>query len=86
MKIAADAGITVKGVQVEVLNVLGAGDAFVSGFLRGWLNGEGYEQALRNVKACGALVVSRHGCPRPCQRVRSWIILLQTVMPFRAWN
>ena len=57
-----DDGITVKGVQVEVLNVLGAGDAFVSGFLRGWLNGEGYEQALRYANACGALVVSRHGC------------------------
>ncbi len=63
LKIAADAGITVKGVQVEVLNVLGAGDAFVSGFLRGWLNGEGYEQALRYANACGALVVSRHGRP-----------------------
>lgn len=59
---ALDDGITVKGVQVEVLNVLGAGDAFVSGFLRGWLNGEGYEQALRYANACGALVVSRHGC------------------------
>ena len=57
-----DDGITVKGVQVEVLNVLGAGDAFVSGFLRGWLNEEGYEQALRYANACGALVVSRHGC------------------------
>lgn len=57
-----DAGITVKGVQVEVLNVLGAGDAFASGFLRGWLNNEGYEQALRYANACGALVVSRHGC------------------------
>jgi len=57
-----DEGITVKGVAVEVLNVLGAGDAFVSGFLRGWLNNEGYEQALRYANACGALVVSRHGC------------------------
>ncbi|MFK8075543.1 MAG: 5-dehydro-2-deoxygluconokinase [Granulosicoccus sp.] len=57
-----DDGITVKGVQVEVLNVLGAGDAFVSGFLRGWLSNEGYEQALRYANACGALVVSRHGC------------------------
>ncbi len=57
-----DDGITVKGVTVEVLNVLGAGDAFVSGFLRGWLNDEGYEQALRYANACGALVVSRHGC------------------------
>ena len=57
-----DEGITVRGVTVEVLNVLGAGDAFVSGFLRGWLNDEGYEQALRYANACGALVVSRHGC------------------------
>lgn len=57
-----DEGVTVKGVQVEVMNVLGAGDAFVSGFLRGWLNDEGYEQALLYANACGALVVSRHGC------------------------
>jgi 5-dehydro-2-deoxygluconokinase len=59
---ALDDGITVTGVTVDVLNVLGAGDAFVSGFLRGWLNNEGYEQALRYANACGALVVSRHGC------------------------
>ncbi|OED41121.1 5-dehydro-2-deoxygluconokinase [Chromatiales bacterium (ex Bugula neritina AB1)] len=57
-----DDGVTVEGVTVRVLNVLGAGDAFISGFLRGWINGEGYEQALRYANACGALVVSRHGC------------------------
>jgi len=57
-----DDGVTVQGVTVDVLNVLGAGDAFISGFLRGWLNNEGYEQALRYANACGALVVSRHGC------------------------
>jgi len=57
-----DDGITVQGVNVDVLNVLGAGDAFISGFLRGWINDEGYEQALRYANACGALVVSRHGC------------------------
>ena len=34
------------GVRVEVLNVLGAGDAFMSGLLRGWLNDEGWPQAL----------------------------------------
>jgi 5-dehydro-2-deoxygluconokinase len=28
---------SVKGAQVEVMNVLGAGDAFLSGFLSGWL-------------------------------------------------
>lgn len=57
-----DDGVTVKGVQVEVLNVLGAGDAFISGFLRGWIDGEGFEQSLTYANACGALVVSRHGC------------------------
>ncbi len=57
-----DEGITVKGVRVEVLNVLGAGDAFMSGLLRGYLNGEGWEKACAYANACGALVVSRHGC------------------------
>jgi 5-dehydro-2-deoxygluconokinase len=51
-----------QGVRVDVLNVLGAGDAFMSGLLRGWLNDEGWEQACRYANACGALVVSRHGC------------------------
>ncbi|WP_028024199.1 bifunctional 5-dehydro-2-deoxygluconokinase/5-dehydro-2-deoxyphosphogluconate aldolase [Enterovibrio calviensis] len=57
-----DDGITVKGVRVEVLNVLGAGDAFMSGLLRGYLNDEPWEQSCRYANACGALVVSRHGC------------------------
>lgn len=50
------------GVRVDVLNVLGAGDAFMSGLLRGYLNDESWEQACRYANACGALVVSRHGC------------------------
>ncbi|AXT71085.1 5-dehydro-2-deoxygluconokinase [Vibrio sp. dhg] len=57
-----DEGITVHGVRVDVLNVLGAGDAFMSGLLRGYLNGEGWEKACTYANACGALVVSRHGC------------------------
>lgn len=57
-----DDGITVKGVTVEVLNVLGAGDAFMSGYLRGWINREGIERSCTYANACGALVVSRHGC------------------------
>ncbi|OAT48334.1 bifunctional 5-dehydro-2-deoxygluconokinase/5-dehydro-2-deoxyphosphogluconate aldolase [Providencia heimbachae] len=57
-----DEGVTVHGVRVEVLNVLGAGDAFMSGLLRGYLNGEGWEKACAYANACGALVVSRHGC------------------------
>lgn len=51
-----------KGVRVDVLNVLGAGDAFMSGFLRGWLRDEPYERCCAFANACGALTVSRHGC------------------------
>ncbi len=51
-----------RGVTVEVLNVLGAGDAFNAGFLSGWLRGEDFDACCRYANACGALVVSRHGC------------------------
>ena len=57
-----DAAFNGKGVEVEVLNVLGAGDAFSSGFLSGWVRGEDYDACARYANACGALVVSRHGC------------------------
>lgn len=50
------------GPEIEVLNVLGAGDAFMSGFLRGWLRNENHETSAAYANACGALVVSRHGC------------------------
>ena len=50
------------GVEVDVLNVLGAGDAFSAGFLSGWARGEDYDACARYANACGALVVSRHGC------------------------
>ncbi|NRR30683.1 5-dehydro-2-deoxygluconokinase [Oxalobacteraceae bacterium] len=57
-----DDAFNFRGTQVEVLNVLGAGDAFLSGFLKGWLNGADYTVCCRYANACGALVVSRHGC------------------------
>jgi 5-dehydro-2-deoxygluconokinase len=47
---------------VDVLNVLGAGDAFASGFLYGYLQGWPIERAARMGNACGAIVVTRHGC------------------------
>jgi 5-dehydro-2-deoxygluconokinase len=55
-------GLLVPSVGVEVLNVLGAGDAFMSGFLRGWLHDEPLERCGYYGNVCGALVVSRHGC------------------------
>jgi 5-dehydro-2-deoxygluconokinase len=59
---ALDDAFNGKGVTVEVLNVLGAGDAFSAGFLSGWVKGEDYDACCRYANACGALVVSRHGC------------------------
>ena len=47
---------------IEVLNVLGAGDAFAVGFLYGYLQGWTLERAARMGNACGAIVVTRHGC------------------------
>ena len=57
-----DAGVSVAGVGVEVMNVLGAGDAFAAGFLSGWLRDAPLEECLTRANASGALVVSRHGC------------------------
>ena len=57
-----DEGITCYGVKVDVLNVLGAGDAFLSGYLRGWIKGESTEKSCDYANASGAIVVSRHGC------------------------
>jgi 5-dehydro-2-deoxygluconokinase len=48
--------------SIEVLNVLGAGDAFASGFLYGYLQGWPLERAARMGNATGAIVVTRHGC------------------------
>lgn len=47
---------------VKVLNVLGAGDAFISGFMRGLLRNEPWETCATYANACGAIVVTRHGC------------------------
>jgi len=55
-------GIVGRGFPIEVYNVLGAGDAFMSGFLRGWLRDEGLETCATWANACGAFAVSRLLC------------------------
>ncbi len=55
-------GIKGPGFPVEVYNVLGAGDAFMGGFLRGWLRDEPLERACAYANACGAFAVSRLLC------------------------
>ncbi len=59
---ALDDGVVVPGLPVDVFNTVGAGDAFLSGFLAGWLDGRPWRDCGRLGNGCGALVVARHGC------------------------
>jgi 5-dehydro-2-deoxygluconokinase len=54
--------VDVAGYPVEVVNSVGAGDGFMSGFLAGWLHDRPLAECAALGNACGALVVSRHGC------------------------
>jgi 5-dehydro-2-deoxygluconokinase len=53
---------TYQGERVEVLNVLGAGDAFLSGLMASLLQGKDWAESTKVANACGAIVVSRHAC------------------------
>ncbi|MDX8479854.1 5-dehydro-2-deoxygluconokinase [Mesorhizobium sp. VK24D] len=57
-----DKGQTGPGFPIEVFNVLGAGDGFFAGLLKGWLENADWPTALKYANACGAFAVSRHGC------------------------
>lgn len=54
--------IDVPGFPVEVSNILGAGDAFASGFLYGYIQGWDWFRSARLGNACGAILVTKHGC------------------------
>ena len=54
--------IDVPGFPVEVSNILGAGDAFASGFLYGFVKGWDWYKSTRLANACGAILVTKHGC------------------------
>ncbi len=57
-----DEGQTGEGFPIEVFNVLGAGDGFMAGLMKGWLTDRDWPTALKYANACGAFAVSRHGC------------------------
>ncbi len=56
------AEVVVPGFPVEVLNLLGAGDAFAGGFLYGCMQGWDHYKSVRMGNACGAILVTKHGC------------------------
>jgi 5-dehydro-2-deoxygluconokinase len=58
----SDELVTVPPVAVEVVNGLGAGDAFGGALCHGLLSGWELERTLRFANAAGALVASRLGC------------------------
>jgi 5-dehydro-2-deoxygluconokinase len=54
--------VDIPAFRIDVLNVLGAGDAFASGLIAGIRRGWPLERAVRMGNATGAIVVTRHGC------------------------
>ena len=77
-------GIKGPGFPVEVYNVLGAGDAFMSGFLRGWLRDEPVETCCKWANACGAFAVSRLLCSPESPTFAELQFFLQHGSPHRA--
>ncbi|MCV0395094.1 MAG: 5-dehydro-2-deoxygluconokinase [Rhizobiaceae bacterium] len=77
-------GIVGTGFPIEVYNVLGAGDAFMSGFLRGWLGGESLETAATWANACGAFAVSRLLCAPEIPTFEELRYFLKNGSPHRA--
>jgi len=59
---ALEGGLEVAGFDIEIYNILGAGDAFLAGYLKGYLRGAAHEESARLANACGALAVSRLLC------------------------
>ena len=49
-------------VPVKILNVLGAGDAFASGFIYGLIQKWSIEKSIKMGNACGSHVVTKEGC------------------------
>lgn len=58
----AEGDLDVEGYPVEVLNTVGAGDAFASGLIHGMLQDWDWHRTARFANACGAIEVTRHGC------------------------
>lgn len=54
--------VRVPGFPVEILNILGAGDAFAAGFVYGCMQNWDLYKSARMGNACGAILVTQHGC------------------------
>ena len=79
-----EAGVVGRGFPIEVYNVLGAGDAFMSGFLRGWLRGEPHATSATWANASGALTVSRLLCSPEIPTFDELQFFVRQGSPYRA--
>ncbi|MEZ4672462.1 MAG: 5-dehydro-2-deoxygluconokinase [Anaerolineae bacterium] len=59
---AGKSPVDVPGFPVEIYSILGAGDAFGGGFLYGYVQGWDLYRCARLGNACGAIIVTKHGC------------------------
>lgn len=60
----------------QVVNFLGAGDAFAAGFIYQYLNGADWRTCARFGNACGAIIVAEHGTANmmpPLAQVQAFI-------------
>lgn len=60
--LTADGRLDVGGFTVDVVNTVGAGDSFAAGLIASRIDGLDFRRAVRFANACGAIVVTRHGC------------------------
>jgi 5-dehydro-2-deoxygluconokinase len=67
-----------KPFKIEVLNVLGAGDAFASGFIYGHLQGWDWAKSARMGNATGAIVVTRQGCANDMPTLAESMTLIES--------
>lgn len=77
-------GIKGPGFPVEVYNVLGAGDAFMSGFIRGFIRDEPLETCCAYANAGGAFAVSRLLCSVEYLTETELFYFLKNGSPLRA--
>lgn len=69
--------IEAPGFPVKIYNILGAGDAFAAGFIYGYVKSWDWYKAARMGNACGAIVVTRHGCSAAMGRLEEVLTFIE---------